>query len=314
MALRAAVACAVIALISRVAPLFVPQTPALDTLAAPAALSIGQAQTTVSRASDQLITFATQYGGRVVLAVITLVVGLWLIGQLVRLLSKGMTRRHVDRDVQPFLLSLISGLLKVLLMLSIASTLGIQTTSFVAIIGAAGLAVGLALQGSLANFAGGVLILIFKPFRVGDLMNAQGFTGTVEAIRIFDTVLVTPDNKTIILPNGPLSTSALTNISTKGIIRVDMVFAAGNQNDLDATIAALRAVVAACPTALQDRPHDVLPTKLTENAVHYDVRVWTNAATYWETYYYVTEHVAREFGARGIEAPKATRYLVQQAA
>ncbi len=276
------------------------------------ALAVEHAQTTASRVYEQVITFATLYGGRVLLAIITLVVGLWLIGQLVRLLSTGMTRRHVDRDVQPFLLSLVSGVLKVLLLLSIASTLGIQTTSFVAIIGAAGLAVGLALQGSLANFAGGVLILIFKPFRVADLISAQGFTGTVEAIRIFDTVLLTPDNRTIILPNGPLSTSALTNISTKGTIRVDMVFAAGNQNDLDATLAALRAVTDACPTALKTRPHDVLPTKLTENAVQFDVRVWTNAATYWDTYYYVTEHVAREFGRRGIEGPKATRYLVQQ--
>ncbi len=277
-----------------------------------ASLTVAGAQTSATRLYDQVLTFATLYGGRVLLALITLVVGLWLIGQLVRLLSAGMTRRHVDRDVQPFLLSLLSGVLKVLLMLSIASTLGIQTTSFVAIIGAAGLAVGLALQGSLANFAGGVLILIFKPFRVDDLISAQGFTGTVEAIRIFDTVLVTLDNRTIILPNGPLSTSALTNISTKGTIRVDMVFAAGNQNDLDATIAALRAVTDACPTALKNQPHDVLPTKLTENAVFFDVRVWTPSATYWETYYYVTEHVAREFGQRGIQAPKATRYLVQE--
>lgn len=277
-----------------------------------AQISVAGAQTTVERVYDQLVTFAMLYGGRVILAIVTLVVGLWLIGQLVRLLSGGMARRHVDRDVQPFLLSLVSGALKVLLLLSIASTLGIQTTSFVAIIGAAGLAVGLALQGSLANFAGGVLILIFKPFRVGDLINAQGFTGTVEAIHIFDTTLVTPDNKTIILPNGPLSTSALTNISTKGVIRVDMVFAAGNQNDLDATLAALRTVTDACPTALKDRPHDVLPTKLTENAVQFDVRVWTNAATYWDTYYYVTEHVAREFGQRGIQAPKVTHYQVQQ--
>lgn len=275
-------------------------------------LSIAQAQTTASRVYDQAITFATLYGGRVVLAIITLVVGLWLIGQLVRLLSSGMTRRHVDRDVQPFLLSLVSGALKVLLLLSIASTLGIQTTSFVAIIGAAGLAVGLALQGSLANFAGGVLILIFKPFRVGDLINAQGFTGHVEAIRIFDTILITPDNKTVILPNGPLSTSALTNISHKGSIRVEMVFAAGNQNDLDATIAALRAVTDACPTAEKGRAHDVLPTKLTENAVVFDVRVWTHPDTYWDTYYYVTEHVAREFGKRGIDGPKVTRYLVQE--
>ena len=180
-----------------------------------------QAQTRLQLFYTQLITFVTLYGGRVLLAILTLIIGLWVIGWITRLLSATMTKRHVDRDVQPFLLSLVNGLLRVLLLLSIASTLGVATTSFVAIIGAAGLAVGLALQGSLSNFAGGVLILIFKPFRVGDLITAQGFTGNVEAIRIFDTTLVTLDNKTIILPNGPLSTTAIVNISTKGIIRVD---------------------------------------------------------------------------------------------
>ncbi len=269
-----------------------------------AAVPLQQAQTTAERLYEQLLTFATLYGGKVVLAMLTLLVGLWLIGLLVRLLSQVMKRRNLDRDVQPFLLSLVNTGLRILLLLSIASTLGIATTSFVAIIGAAGLAVGLALQGSLANFAGGVLILVFKPFRVGDLISAQGFTGVVEAIHIFDTILLQPDNRTVILPNGALSTSALTNISTRGTIRVDMTFSAGNQNPLDATLAALRAVVAACPTAIQDQPHDVLVNKLTDSSVVFDVRVWTAGETYWDTYYYVTEHVARQFVAAGIAGPE----------
>ena len=258
----------------------------------------------IDRIWEQVIAFLTLYGGKVLLSLVTLLVGLWIIGQLVRLLSKVMNTRHVDRDVQPFLLSLVSGLLRVLLLLSVASTLGIETTSFVAIIGAAGLAVGLALQGSLSNFAGGVLILIFKPFRVGDLITAQGFTGQVEAVRIFDTVLTTPDNKTIILPNGPLSTAPLTNISTKGTIRVDLTFAAGNQNDIDATKASLQRVIDACPYALKKQAHDVLVNHLTENALVYDVRVWTNSVTYWETYYYLQENVARQFGKDGITGPQ----------
>lgn len=262
------------------------------------------AQTNAQRIYDQLAVFATLYGGRILLAVLTLVVGLWIIGWIVKLLSSVMTKRHVDRDVQPFLLSLVSGLLRVLLLLSIASTLGVATTSFVAIIGAAGLAVGLALQGSLSNFAGGVLILIFKPFRVGDLIQTQGFTGDVEAIRIFDTTLVTPDNKTIILPNGPLSTAPITNISTKGIIRVDQVFSAGSQNDIDVTEASIRRVIDACPYALKDRAHDVLITKLNNDSRDYDVRVWTKSQTYWETYYYMLENVARQFSKDGIEGPQ----------
>lgn len=270
------------------------------------------AQSSAQRIYDQVLAFATIYGGRVLLAIITLIVGLWLIGWVVKLLSSVMTKRHVDRDVQPFLLSLVSGLLRVLLLISIASTLGVATTSFVAIIGAAGLAVGLALQGSLANFAGGVLILIFKPFRVGDLISAQGFTGNVEAIRIFDTTLVTLDNKTIILPNGPLSTSAITNISMKGTIRVDQVYTVGSQNDIDATEASIRRVIKACPYALNDREHDVLISKLNANSRDYDVRVWTSSDTYWQTHYYMLENVARQFAKDDILAPKPKLFVTSE--
>ncbi len=256
-----------------------------------------------TKVSAEATALVTLYGGRILLALITLLVGLWLIGLLVRVLSSLMNNRHMDKDVQPFLISLVSGVLRVLLLLSIAGMLGIETTSFVAILGAAGLAVGLALQGSLANFAGGVLLLVFKPFRVGDLISAQTFTGHVEAIQIFNTILVTLDNRTIIIPNGSLSTSPITNISGKGVIRVDMVFAAGNQNKLDDIKASLGRAVAACPYALKDREHDVLVTKLTENAIFFDTRVWTDPATYWETYYFVTEQVARQFGTDSITPP-----------
>jgi small conductance mechanosensitive channel len=271
-----------------------------------------QAQTNAQRIYDQVLTFATLYGGRILLAILTLIIGLWIIGWITKLLSSVMTKRHVDRDVQPFLLSLVNAVLRVLLLLSIASTLGVETTSFVAIIGAAGLAVGLALQGSLANFAGGVLILTFKPFRVGDLISAQGFTGNVEAIRIFDTILITLDNKTIILPNGPLSTTSITNISTRGTIRVDQVYTVGSQNDLDATKASIQKAVDSCPYALKDRTHDILIAKLNANSRDYDVRVWTNSETYWDTYYYMLESIARQFAKDGIEAPKPKMFITNE--
>ena len=271
-----------------------------------------QAQNKLQGFYDQILTFVALYGGKIVLAILTLIIGLWLIGWITRILSTAMTKRHVDRDVQPFLVSLVNGLLRVLLLLSIASTLGIQTTSFIAIIGAAGLAVGLALQGSLANFAGGVLILTFKPFRVGDLISTQGFTGTVEAIRIFDTTLGTLDNRTIILPNGALSTSPITNISTKGVIRVDQVYAVGSQNDIDATKASIMRVVDSCPFALKDREHDVLITKLTPNSREYDVRVWTKSENYWDTHYYMLDTVARQFVKDGIEAPKPKMFVTNE--
>ncbi|MBB3837352.1 small conductance mechanosensitive channel [Runella defluvii] len=252
---------------------------------------------------NQLMAAVTQYGGKVLLAIFAFIIGRMLIGTIMRFLSTRMNSAKIDRDVQPFLLSLTSVTFNIMLLLSCAGVLGVQTTSFVAILGAAGLAVGLALQGSLANFAGGVLILIFKPFRVGDLVSAQGFTGHVEAIRIFDTVLLTPDNKTITLPNGGLSTGAITNISGKGKIRVDMVFAAGAPNGVDKIRASIQKVIASCPSALKDIEHDVLVTKLTENAIFFDVRVWTHPDRYWDVYYFVHEHISKQFSSDNILAP-----------
>ncbi len=258
----------------------------------------------------QIWTLATMYGGKILLALVAFIIGRFIVGKISSMLSNVMEKRKVDRDVQPFLSSLIVVLLNVMLLLSIAGIVGIETSSFVAVLGAAGLAVGLALQGSLANFAGGVLILIFKPYRVGDLINAQGFTGTVEGVQIFNTILVTPDNKTIILPNGALSTSPITNISGKGKIRVDMVFAAGSQNGVDKIRASVQKAIDACPTALKDVQHDILVTKLTENAIFFDVRVWTPSETYWDTYYSVHEGISRQFAIDGIQAPKPAELSV----
>jgi small conductance mechanosensitive channel len=259
---------------------------------------------------SQIVAAVTQYGGKIVLAVIALIIGRIIIGKITALIGRMMDKRQIDRDVQPFLNSLISVLLNVMLLLSIAGIVGIQTSSFVAVLGAASLAVGFALQGSLANFAGGVLILIFKPYRVGDLINAQGFTGVVEGVQIFNTVLVTPDNKTIILPNGALSTSPITNISGKGKIRVDMVFAAGSQNGVDKIRTSLKKVTDTCPTALKNVEHDLLVTKITENAIFFDVRVWTPSENYWDTYYSVTEGISRQFAADGIQAPQPAQLSV----
>jgi small conductance mechanosensitive channel len=261
-------------------------------------------------ARAQIGAAITLYGGKIALALVAFIIGRIIIGKISSVVSKTMNRRKVDADVQPFLTSLLVVLLNVMLLLSIAGIIGIETSSFVAVLGAAGLAVGLALQGSLANFAGGVLILIFKPYRVGDLVSAQGFTGTVEGVQIFNTILVTPDNRTIILPNGSLSTSPITNISGKGKIRVDMVFAAGSQNGVDKIRASLQKVVDECPTALKEISHDILVTKLTENAIFFDVRVWTPSVTYWETYYYVHEGISRQFALDGIEAPKPAEVSV----
>src|SRR5690606_34467784 len=164
------------------------------------------------------------YGARVVLAIVVLLVGLWLIGKVVKTMGNVMIKRNADPSLIPFLLSITGVLLKVMLVISVIGMIGVETTSFIAALGAAGLAIGMALSGTLQNFAGGVIILILKPFRVGHYIDALGHNGTVREIQIFHTILKTPDNKTIILPNGALSAGAMINFSTEETRRVDMVF------------------------------------------------------------------------------------------
>ena len=191
------------------------------------------------------------YGPKVLLAIFTLIIGLWIIKKLVNKTNASFSAK-ADPSLASFMSSLVSVLLKLMLFIAVASMVGIQTTSFIAVLGAAGLAVGLALQGSLANFAGGVLILLFKPFKVGDFIDAQGYMGTVKEIQIFNTILKTPDNKTIILPNGGLSTSSMTNFSTEPQRRVDFTFGIGYSDDIDKAKEVINGLIKADSRILND--------------------------------------------------------------
>ncbi len=176
-------------------------------------------------------------------ALVTLIIGWSLIGFTMKLLLKGLEKKGVEITLRGFLGNLGNTLLKAMLLVSVASMVGIETTSFVAIIGAAGLAVGLALQGSLSNFAGGVLILLFKPYKVGDVIQAQGETGCVKEIQIFTTQLLTPDNKRIIIPNGPLANGNITNFSTEDKRRVDFVFGIGYGDSIDSARSVIKSAL-----------------------------------------------------------------------
>jgi small conductance mechanosensitive channel len=186
----------------------------------------------LSKYSDQFATWIMTYGAQVLGAIVVFIIGLYITNWLARVFSRMMTRRHFDVSLQSFLSSMVGVGLKVLLLITVAGMLGIQTTSFVAIIGAMGLAVGLALQGSLANFAGGMLILVFKPFKVGDLIESQGQAGVVQEIQIFNTILLTADLKTIILANGAVSNGTIINYSKHGSLRVDITIAVAPSNDI----------------------------------------------------------------------------------
>lgn len=252
----------------------------------------------------RLTDLLTRYGTRLLIAGLLTIGGYWSIKLVLRAISRLLSRQQVDRDVQPFLLSLLRIGFLIALVLSVLSTLGVETTSFLTVIGTAGLAVGLALQASLANFAGGLLILAFKPFRLGDLIAVQGFTGYVEVVNLLNTILRTDDNRIITLPNNTLTTNPITNFSRLETTRVESVFVVSNQHSVDAVRASIERAIATCPQALPDRKHDILVGKLTDSGIQFDVRVWANISTIAEVNYAVQEAVARQFVLDGISGPR----------
>lgn len=267
------------------------------------------------QASQAWVPMIMEYGSRVLLALITLAVGWWLINRLTDKLGKLLALRKADLALQGFISSLVNIILKVLLIVSVASMIGIQTTSFVAAIGAAGLAIGLALQGSLANFAGGVLILLFRPFKIGDWIEAQGVSGTVDSIQIFHTVLRTGDNKTVIVPNGNLSNGIITNYNRQPTRKV--VFDVGV--DYDADLQKVREVLLALADdsrVLKEPAPVVVVTALGDSAITVSLRVWVNTPDYWDVLFMFNEHSRDRLKATGIDIPFPQRVVrvVQESA
>ncbi len=248
-------------------------------------------------------TWLETNGPNILLAIITLIVGLWLIKRVVKLVKRGLEVKEMEEALRTFLGSLIDVLLKALLLISVASMLGIETTSFIAILGAAGLAVGLALQGSLGNFAGGVLILMFKPFKIGDMIEAQGFTGVVQAINIFVTTILTPDNKTAILPNGPLSNGSITNLTVSGALRVDLVVGISYDANIAQAKAVIMEVMKNHPQVLESPAPSVDVLELADSSVNLAVRPFSTQADYWDVYFGITEAAKNALDQVGIEIP-----------
>lgn len=252
---------------------------------------------------EKAIELTMMYAPKVLLALVVLFIGLRIIKIAERALNKGMEKANTDASLRKFLSSLLSVLLKVILIISVASMIGIATTSFVAILGAAGLAVGLALQGSLANFAGGVLILFFKPFKVGDFIETQGHLGVVHSIQIFNTILKTPDNKTIIIPNGQVSSGSITNFSAEDKRRVDMVFGIGYQDDIAKAKKILTSLIGEDKRILKEPEPLVVVSELGDSSVNFTVRVWANSGDYWGIFFDMQEKVKLTFDKEGISIP-----------
>ncbi|EDP97450.1 mechanosensitive ion channel domain-containing protein [Kordia algicida OT-1] len=251
----------------------------------------------------QLKNVIIEYAPAVIAALVILIVGLFVINMVVKLAKRVMEKRGLDATLQKFLGNLLSWTLKILLFVIVASKLGVETTSFAAVIGAAGLAIGLALQGSLSNFAGGVLIMIFKPFKIGDLIEAQGVTGVVKEIQIFTTQLNTPGNKLAIIPNGSLSNGNIINYSAEGILRVDHVIGVSYDADIKQTKEVLMQVMQANDKVLKDPAPTVNVSELADSSVNFAVRPWSTTANYWDVYFKVLEDAKIALDAAGIEIP-----------
>ena len=247
-------------------------------------------------------TMIMTYGPKLVLAIVVLIVGLWIIKKVVGGLNANLTAR-VDETLGKFGSSVVSVILKAVLLISVASMIGIETTSFIAVLGAAGLAIGFALQGSLANFAGGVLILLFKPFKAGDLIEAQGYIGTVKEVQIFNTILTTADNRIVVIPNGALSSNSMVNINQESTRRVDLMFGIGYGDDIDLARTTINNVIAKDERVLKDIDPLVVLSELADSSVNFTVRVWVNTPDYWGVYFAMHEQVKKAFDANGISIP-----------
>lgn len=256
-----------------------------------------------SQVIEKVWELATLYGLKVIAAIVILVVGRWVAMGVRKLVKRLMRKGKMEETITKFIGNLTYVVLLVFVILAALSQLGIQTTSFIAILGAAGLAIGLALQGSLANFAAGFLMIVFRPFRVGDYIEGGGTAGTVEEIEIFTTTLRTPDNKTVIVPNAKMTGDNIVNWTVKGTRRVDLVMGIGYEDDIDKAKKIMSDVLAEDERILKDPAPQIAMVELADSSVNFVVRPWVNAGDYWTIYFDVTEKIKKAFDANGISIP-----------
>jgi small conductance mechanosensitive channel len=258
---------------------------------------------------DKLIDLLADYTPRVVASIVVLLVGMWLINRIAVIAHKAFERKNLDVSLRTFLKSLISIGLKVVLIITVAGMIGIGTASFVTILGAAGLAVGLALQGSLSNFAGGVLILIFKPYKVGDTIEAQGQTGEVLEIQIFNTIVLTGDHKTVIFPNGPLSNGTIVNFSRHGNLRTEIPVSVSLDNNIEHVKSAIREILDGNPLVLKQPEPTIAVGKIDDNGVTFLIRPYCQPGHTGDVISSVVEGVKGKFEQKKIKTSVQNRYV-----
>jgi small conductance mechanosensitive channel len=248
------------------------------------------------------------YLPKVIGAILVIIIGFWLAGKISKMIGNSLKKSGTDATVVPFIQSLLSAAIKVMVLISAAGMFGVETTSFIAIFGALTFAIGMALQGSLAHFASGVLLLTFKPYKVGDLVTiGGGQTGHVQGIQIFNTILKTLDNHKVVVPNGTVTSNVITNISGQETVGVPLNFNISYNQDIDAAKSAILAAADSCPYVLKDPQTAVFVSGHGESAVELATRPFCKSEHYWDAFFYMNEHVKREFDKAGIKAPMTKR-------
>lgn len=248
-------------------------------------------------------TLGTELGIKVLTAGAIFFIGRWIAYGVVSAARRAMTKMKMEATLEKFLSNILNAALLIVVVITTIGAMGVQTTSLLAVLGAAGLAIGLALQGSLSNFASGVLIVAFRPYKVGDFIEGGGVSGTVEEVQIFTTVLKTADNKQIIVPNSQIMNGTITNFSAHDIRRVDLVVGCGYDDDIDKVYSVLKDIVDNHPMILQDPAPGVNLNTLADSSVNFNVRPWCNSGDYWTVYNQVTEQVKRQFDEKGLNIP-----------
>ncbi len=250
-----------------------------------------------------VIDLGTIYGIKILSAIVVFLIGKWIAVMVRNFIRKLMTRREADPALISFATTMIYAALMAFVIIATLARLDIQTTSLIAILGAAGLAIGLALQGALSNFAAGVLIIIFRPYGIGDFIEGGGESGAVEEVQIFNTILNTPDNKKVIIPNGQVLSGSITNYSAREVRRVDLTAGIGYSDDIDKARTILNDILARDDRVLDDPASTVAVVELADSSVNFVVRPWVKTADYWGAYFDITEAIKKRFDAEGVSIP-----------
>ncbi len=266
----------------------------------------------IQKYSDKIIDLAISYGPKVLLALVVLIFGIAIINNLVKAISKVLSKRDTDPTLSNFLLSIVGWLLKLLLFISVASMVGIETTSFIAVLSAMTLAVGMALQGSLANFAGGALILLFRPIKVGELIEAQGVTGHVKEIQMFTTILATPHNKMAIIPNGSLANGNIINYTRLGNVRVDIDLPIAGDQDIDTVRNTVLQVMSNHPKVLKTPAPSANINKIEGGITHFILLPYSNPEDYWDVFFGIQEDVKKALSHGNIALPMPHQVVIHK--